>query len=420
MVTAFSRALQATLKHFVDSKRRVDVVKVPLNGLNSESLAMILRVQGISDMSIERLVEQTIQRGDIAILHLEEIPEDPFLQETLVSTIKSMLAALQRRYHMYAGNVILSYTSNYRAAPSIASSTNEITVETPSAEGQSRHCIQMLQRCLHEATKARDVSVTLKYKLPLIADMRPLYQWWTTISYHIEKRVQALTACHGVEHPPRAIAAILSSSNGGSLVDVHLDIEFSDVSEESSTASGSPTLGHVCTEPALGVGIGFGSDLLHEHPHPLKPSLSHSKTDLDQVCDYDALASPNSDDSGSQQWSWADGDSFSSPATARSRLTLSSMDGFFFVDGDVTSWEPKGSVVEMFRRRQSATVLKMCLTGALKPGVIVLTGNDQSRSVVESDVLEQAGSMAGSVTAQVNRCNNEYFLLHATYSRSLD
>jgi hypothetical protein len=34
---------------------------VPLNGLTPESLGMILRVQGISDMSIERLLEQTVQ-----------------------------------------------------------------------------------------------------------------------------------------------------------------------------------------------------------------------------------------------------------------------------------------------------------------------------------------------------------------------
>jgi hypothetical protein len=35
--------------------------QVPLNGLTPESLGMILRVQGISDMSIERLLEQTVQ-----------------------------------------------------------------------------------------------------------------------------------------------------------------------------------------------------------------------------------------------------------------------------------------------------------------------------------------------------------------------
>ena len=34
---------------------------MPLNGLTPESLGMILRVQGISDMSIERLLEQTVQ-----------------------------------------------------------------------------------------------------------------------------------------------------------------------------------------------------------------------------------------------------------------------------------------------------------------------------------------------------------------------
>ena len=95
MVAAFAQALQATLCRFVDTCRRVDIVKVPLNGLTPESLGMILRVQGISDMSIERLLEQSVQRGSTALLHLEEIPEDPALQEVLVSTVKGMLTRLR-------------------------------------------------------------------------------------------------------------------------------------------------------------------------------------------------------------------------------------------------------------------------------------------------------------------------------------
>jgi hypothetical protein len=37
-------------------------------------------VQGISDWSVERIVEQTIARGGIAVLHLEENPKDFELQ----------------------------------------------------------------------------------------------------------------------------------------------------------------------------------------------------------------------------------------------------------------------------------------------------------------------------------------------------
>lgn len=46
-------------------------------------LQRILLVKGISDWSIERIVEQTIVRGGIAIVHLEECPPDFQLQEDL-------------------------------------------------------------------------------------------------------------------------------------------------------------------------------------------------------------------------------------------------------------------------------------------------------------------------------------------------
>lgn len=46
-------------------------------------LQQILLVRGISDWSIERIVEQTVVKAGIAILHLEENPEDIELQEDL-------------------------------------------------------------------------------------------------------------------------------------------------------------------------------------------------------------------------------------------------------------------------------------------------------------------------------------------------
>ena len=155
LVAAFAQALQATLCRFVDTRRRVDVVKVPLNGLTPESLGMILRVQGISDMSIERLLEQSLQRGSSALLHLEEIPEDPALQEALVSTVKGMLSTLLGRYRQYAGNVLLALTSNYPPAAAVARCATLITVEAPSAKEQWQHC-----ECAQQTTTATTTTTT--------------------------------------------------------------------------------------------------------------------------------------------------------------------------------------------------------------------------------------------------------------------
>jgi len=382
LVSAFAKALQATLVRFVDAGRRADIVKVPLNGLTPESLGMILRVQGISDMSIERLLEQAVSRGNTAILHLEEIPEDVELQEALVSTVKSMLStSLLRRYHQFAGNVILAFTSNYPAAPNVAVSTTEITVVAPSPTEQSQHCVRMLESNIKEATGAADVNVELKYALPLMDDMRPLCQWWTTLSYHISEWVMQHTAVHELGLPPYSIAAVLSSANGGGMITIDLKVDHDAMTPETEQASTTywPSMPRPCSEPNLS---------------------------LDTCFDGCAPSSPSSDDSLDSE---ADtrlgrrGHGWSVSPAAKPLLIVSSMDGFFFVKGDGADWGSEGTEAQKFLRAKNATVLDMVLAGALKPGVVVLTGDDGQREAVERDILRQAADKAGALAAQVER-----------------
>ena len=380
MVAAFSRAFQATLSRFIDSSRRADIVKVPLNGLTPESLGMILRVQGISDMSIERLLEQAVSKGNTAILHLEEIPETVELQEALVSTVKSMLeTSLLRRYHHYTGNVILAYTSNYPAAPQVAANTTQITVVAPSPKEQWNHCVRMLESHLREATGASEVAVYLKYALPLLDDMRPLCQWWTTLAYHIARRVKEYAAAHDWGSPPFRVGAILSSANGGGMitVDLHIDLQ-NDMAKEKDhiPTSSSPPMPRPCSESDLS---SFAS--VNDSP----PN------------------SPTSEDSVSEARVGRRGHGWSVSPAAKPLLTVSSMDGFFFVEGDGGDWGASGTEAEKFRRRKNSTVLDMTLSGALKPGVVVLTGGKDKRVAVEEDLLQQAVSLAGKHTAQVVR-----------------
>jgi len=532
MVSAFGQALQATLQRFIGAGRRADIVKVALNGLTPESLGMILRVQGISDMSIERLLEQTVSRGSVAILHLEEIPEDAELQEALVSTVKQMVATVLRRYHQYAGNVILTMTSNYRATAAIARSTTQITVVAPSADEQWQHCVGMLETSLKAATKASEVSVALKYTLPLMKDMRPLCQWWTTLSYHMAQRVEDYKSAHGSEAPPRNIAAILSSANGGGVISVNLEVELAEEanvegwgSRSACSSCGScgrpstrrisltdaspPRLrrrgawdeegveaaveegeeggglqawtdgedageGGESDEQALGWGVlsrGVGrgrgrsgirswwdafmvdndtegpfnktlpSDVSPVNiepgggercgaecvacasvgniwtyvdckgnfrdpyiPRPCsEPALG---VDGDEHVMSQALPSMHSRNS-SVDWAGLSGlveeEEALGTVGAKPLLTVSSMDGFFFVEGDGRDWGVQGTEAERFRRRKNATVVNMCLAEVLKPGVVVVTGGEAARGEVESELLEQAVCVAGESGTKVVR-----------------
>jgi hypothetical protein len=90
----------------------------------------------------------------------------------------------------------------------------------------------------------------------------------------------------------------------------------------------------------------------------------------------------------------------------RPLLTVCSMDGFFFVEGDGTGWNDMGvggggagrsasSEADKFRRRRNSTIVNMTLTSVLKPGVVVLMGEDAERAQVECGIIEQAVSCAG-------------------------
>jgi hypothetical protein len=70
-VQLFASGLQSALRKHVQPQAQVNVVKVPLNSVSAEHLSHILRIQGISDWSVERMVEQSIAKDNIALLHLE-------------------------------------------------------------------------------------------------------------------------------------------------------------------------------------------------------------------------------------------------------------------------------------------------------------------------------------------------------------
>jgi hypothetical protein len=95
----------------------VQVVKLPLNALTVAALHSIATVRGISDMSVERMIEQHLAKGNLVVLHLEECPQQPELQEALFAGVQRTLASLRSRYAHRMGNVV-------RASSSVLGSKN--------------------------------------------------------------------------------------------------------------------------------------------------------------------------------------------------------------------------------------------------------------------------------------------------------
>lgn len=130
-VRVFDRALERVLCKYNDHSLRSTVVKVPLNAATPASLQATLLVRGISDWSIERILEQGLSKGHVVVFHLEEVPEDPRLQDQLIGMCQGMIKTLVNRYPECASLVFTLYTSNYSPSPSLK--VPSIELKYPSA-----------------------------------------------------------------------------------------------------------------------------------------------------------------------------------------------------------------------------------------------------------------------------------------------
>lgn len=188
-VELLSRALEGALRKFVNPDIQVNVVKVALNSMRPEHLQHILRIQGISDWSVERMVEQSIAKEHIAILHLEENPEDEAVQKQLFGLVQGMVDHLVSKYPDRRGNVIFAWTSNYLPCPEIRNQMRSVNrVSAPSADDQFRWACGMLKETVGKITcKIVQVHVDDNARLPACPDLRPLNSWWRSISFFASK-----------------------------------------------------------------------------------------------------------------------------------------------------------------------------------------------------------------------------------------
>merc|ERR1712137_1070083 len=185
-VQAFRAALQDVLQQYVEPTKVVQVVKLPLNAFTAGNLGGGLRVRGISDMSIERIIEQTLCKGGVVIFHLEENPEDPELQEKLYQQTKAMLDKLVSRYPHYRSNILSVITSNYPAVPAIMKEATSLTMTALSAAQQYEWVCGMLRKALRQRMGDRvQLDMHIEASIPVVTDLRPLEQWWRSLTFAV-------------------------------------------------------------------------------------------------------------------------------------------------------------------------------------------------------------------------------------------
>jgi hypothetical protein len=200
-VKVFTRTLRAMIDESLAVGQRCEVVRLPLNAMTPANFKRILLVHGISDYSIERILEQTVCRGGIAVVHLEEMPECKQLQRSLFALVLQLLDSILGRYPEYRANLIIVTTSNYELDETLcAYFGNRLLHVRPLDEtGQRQWCRQVIgdalrsapnndddgdRQCHSEAAVAKVLDAIPMP--PFSVDMRPLELWKLSLRFFLQ------------------------------------------------------------------------------------------------------------------------------------------------------------------------------------------------------------------------------------------
>lgn len=210
-VVALSAALQRLVHVFLNPSHNVSVVKLPLNSIHIDDLRKELFVRGISDWSVERMIEQRFAKDHMVIFHLEELPKDVAIQEEIYTMIQKMIGQLRTNYPKQADNLVYVYTSNYEAAGVIARVTIPMKVVPPTYEMQTELCTKILESDIRKAWSQDIVKVTLHAPPPHSPDMRPLEKWRMCMSHLVARYVEEQLAAVNIKPSDLSGAAIQSN-----------------------------------------------------------------------------------------------------------------------------------------------------------------------------------------------------------------
>lgn len=196
-VQVLLHSLREVVHKYIEPEKRVDVVRVPLNATTPGTLMRILLVRGISDWSVERIMEQTISRGGLVVLHLEENPADADLQQQFFELVQKMVKKLESRYPEYRNHVVFAFTANYPAIESLHTHAAPVLIHPPDGNTQRIWCERTLEQTLNEK---RDDALTIRVKLstspPHDNDMRKLERWRRCLAFlvtmHLEENADSV------------------------------------------------------------------------------------------------------------------------------------------------------------------------------------------------------------------------------------
>ena len=189
-VAIFVSQLEAVLREYLDTDQTVSIVKVPLNAVTPKAIQQQALVKGLSDHSIERVIEQNIKEGRIVVVHMEENPEDERVQVQLDATFKNLFAKLERLYPMYRHHILVLNTSNHRLNDSLAASYGKtVVLSSPLKEEREAWMVkQVASLC------GRDV---LFESYPGEDDMRLLNMFCLTLASIIRSRCEGVVTVSG-------------------------------------------------------------------------------------------------------------------------------------------------------------------------------------------------------------------------------
>ena len=232
-VKVMGPALEAALRGSVDPGIKVEVVKVQLNALTRSEFRGASRVKGISDMSIERVCGQSLDKGHVVVLHFEENPEEEGTQDELYECGEELLRALLGGKGMAggAGLVWVVTTSNYPPSNLVRGRLEGVEgaacvqmETTGDAEAIRAWAVRRLAAAVTKAMPDRHVSVSVSPDFPcrhaVPVDLRSLGTWWNTLAFHA---VQACTAVDESTERERG-----DKGNGDSALSplaVHFDVD---------------------------------------------------------------------------------------------------------------------------------------------------------------------------------------------------
>mmetsp|Transcript_49883 Transcript_49883/g.131270 ORF Transcript_49883/g.131270 Transcript_49883/m.131270 type:complete len:811 (-) Transcript_49883:388-2820(-) len=404
-ITAFEHSLSACYRTGFCGDKEVKVVKVPLNSTNPTQVKSTIFVQGISDWSLERVVEQSVCKGHTVILHLEECPACDQLQIAYLDMFKELVATTQRRYPRVPACIFTVFTSNFEPTESLRRSSQvTLRLDCVCPDRQAAWCRSVVQRTLGMS------GLSIQGLPPCWGDMRPLRRWSMSLAYHLSRyfadaSLEAIECEHQEPMPSpenrlgqeaQKMEMRVRIGAGGTSVEA-----VADIFRECAGISGPVPWALSGIVPPGPPGDDGGRSP-RAHGMVTGPRSSSPRQAESWSAGVDTTSPPDSPHTPSHLQSAGmipiDGEEFArvGPGTGR-RLRLRMVDGGLLVrDRDRGSEDSEGVGRAATGTEDLDTLVGMCAGGWLQPAVLLASGSGGGQSAMTDRVVSRAAALCGS------------------------